>query len=93
MARGLFQRVYSPIHHTLAAAKNIVNTGVSAVDKMGSSLTQHANQAVTNVFTRARKGGARRKAATRRNRRAATRKTRSRRAATRKTRSRRAARK
>lgn len=53
--KGLLGRVYSPIHHTLMAAKNIVGTGISGIDSMGLSLTGHANAAVRNVFTR--KGG------------------------------------
>jgi hypothetical protein len=53
--RGLLGRVYSPIHHTLMAAKNIMGTGLNGIDSMGLSLTGHANSAVRNVFTR--KGG------------------------------------
>ncbi len=53
--RGLLGRVYSPIHHTLMAAKNIMGTGLNGIDSMGLSITGHANSAVRNVFTR--KGG------------------------------------
>ncbi len=53
--RGLLSRVYSPVHHTLMAAKNIVGTGLSSIDNMGMAITGHANAAVRNVFTR--KGG------------------------------------
>jgi hypothetical protein len=53
--KGLLGRVYSPIHHTLMAAKNIMGTGLNGIDSMGLSLTGHANAAVRNVFTR--KGG------------------------------------
>lgn len=60
MHHGLLSRVYSPIHHTIMAAKNIVDTGLSGIDNMGMSLVGHANGAVRNVFTRkSRKGGRR----------------------------------
>jgi hypothetical protein len=52
MSKGLLSRVYSPVHHTISAARNIVNTGLSSIDSMGMSLTGHANAAVRNVFTR-----------------------------------------
>ena len=62
MSKGLLSRVYSPVHHTISAARNIVNTGLSSIDSMGMSLTGHANAAVRNVFTRrARKSRAERK--------------------------------
>jgi hypothetical protein len=59
-SRGLISRVYSPIHHTLSAAKSIVDTGLTGIDKMGLSLTGHANAAIRNVFSR--KGGKSRRA-------------------------------
>jgi hypothetical protein len=76
-SRGLFQRVYSPVHHAIQAAENVISTGLGAVDKMGRNVTRHANMAITEPFSRSRKGGARkssRKAtrkATRKNRRKA----------------------
>ena len=68
---GLFGRLYSPIHHGLFAARNVVNAGLGAVgkivnagvdgvDKAGAAVTGHANSAVSNVF-RGIKGGKRTK--------------------------------
>jgi hypothetical protein len=68
---GLFSRLYSPIHHGLFAARNVVNAGLGAVgkivsagvdgvDKAGAAVTGHANAAVSNVF-RGIKGGKRTK--------------------------------
>ena len=68
---GLFSRLYSPIHHGLFAARNVVNAGLGAVgkivnagvdgvDKAGAAVTGHANAAVSNVF-RGLKGGKRRR--------------------------------
>ena len=59
--RGIFRRVYSPIHHGLYAAKNVVNAGLSTVgkvvnagvggvDRAGMAVTGHANSAISNVF-------------------------------------------
>jgi hypothetical protein len=70
-SNGLFGRLYSPIHHGLFAARNVVNAGLGAVgkivnagvegvDKAGASVTGHANAAVHNVF-RGLRGGVRRK--------------------------------
>ncbi len=70
-SNGLFGRLYSPIHHGLFAARNVVNAGLGAVgkivnagvegvDKAGSAVTGHANDAVSNVF-RGLRGGVRRK--------------------------------
>lgn len=61
--RGLFTRVlYSPVHHGLFAAKNVVNAGlgtvgkvvdagVMGVDTAGKAVTSHANALVSNVFS------------------------------------------
>ena len=68
-SRGIFSRLYSPIGHLLNAskesvgavtntAKGVVGEGIGGLDKIGRSVTGHANQAVKNVFTR--KGGKRR---------------------------------
>jgi hypothetical protein len=70
-SRGLVSRLYSPLHHAFLAgeegvaavtntARNIVRTGIRGVDRVGSSVTRHADGAVRNVFTRkSRNGGAR----------------------------------
>ena len=68
-SRGIFSRLYSPISHLLSAgkesvgavtntAKGVVGEGVHGLDKIGRSVTKHANMAVKDVFTR--KGGKRR---------------------------------
>lgn len=61
--RGLFTRVlYSPVHHGLFAAKNVVNAGLGTVGKVvdagvvgvdtaGKAVTSHANSLVSNVFS------------------------------------------
>jgi hypothetical protein len=59
----LFGRVYSPFHHLLQATRNvgktaftatggILNQGIRAVDNMGMSIADHADQAVRNVVRR-----------------------------------------
>lgn len=68
-SRGIFSRLYSPIGHLLSAgkesvgavtntAKGVVGEGIHGLDKIGRSVTKHANMAVKDVFTR--KGGKRR---------------------------------
>ena len=68
-SRGIFSRLYSPIGHLLSAgkesvgavtntAKGVVGEGVHGLDRIGRSVTKHANMAVKDVFTR--KGGKRR---------------------------------
>ncbi len=68
-SRGIFSRLYSPVGHLLAAgkesvgavtntAKGVVGEGIKGLDKIGRSVTSHANMAVKNVLTR--KGGKRR---------------------------------
>lgn len=60
-SRGVFGRVYSPVHHGLFAARNVVdaglntvgkvvNAGVSGIDRAGSAVAGHANATVSNVF-------------------------------------------
>lgn len=67
--RGIFSRLYSPISHLLSAgkesvgavtntAKGVVGEGIHGLDKIGRSVTKHANMAVKDVFSR--KGGKRR---------------------------------
>lgn len=59
--RGIFSRVYSPVHHGLFAARNVVNAGLNTVgkvvdasvyglDRAGSAVAGHANATVSNVF-------------------------------------------
>ena len=68
-SRGIFSRLYSPIGHLLSAgkesvgavtntAKGVVGEGIGGLDKIGRSVTKHANMAVKDVFSR--KGGKRR---------------------------------
>ena len=69
-SRGLVATLYSPFHHAFAAgeeataavtntARNVVRTGIRGVDKIGRSVTGHANSAVRNLVSRKRKGGKR----------------------------------
>lgn len=69
--RGIVSTIYSPIHHAFLAgeeavsavtntARNVVRTGIRGVDKVGRSVTGHADAAVRNVFSRKRRGGKRR---------------------------------
>jgi len=69
-SRGLITTLYSPFHHAFAAgeeataavtntARNVVRTGIRGVDKIGRSVTGHANSAVRNLVSRKRKGGKR----------------------------------
>jgi hypothetical protein len=76
-SRGIFSRLYSPIGHLLSAgkesvgavtntAKGVVGEGIHGLDKIGRSVTKHANMAVKDVFTR--KGGKRKARGTRKSR-------------------------
>lgn len=76
-SKGIFSRLYSPIGHLLAAgkesvgavtntAKGVVGEGIHGLDKIGRSVTKHANMAVKDVFTR--KGGKRKAKGTRKSR-------------------------
>ena len=69
---GIVSRLYSPLHHAFLAgeeavsavtntARNVVSTGIRGVDRIGRSVTGHADGAVRNVFTRRRQGGGRRR--------------------------------
>lgn len=75
-SKKLFSRVYAPVHHLLAATRNvgrsifsrsgrIVDQGLGAVDNVGSSIVRHANMAVRNVT---RRRGRKHRKSTRRNR-------------------------
>lgn len=85
--KGLFSRLYSPIGHLFAAskesvgavtntAKGVVGEGIHGLDRIGRSVTGHANLAVRDLLARksrkanrkSRKGRKNRKASTRRNR-------------------------
>ena len=76
-SKKLFSRVYAPVHHLLAATRNvgrsifsrsgrIVDQGLGAVDNVGSAIVKHANMAVRNVTRR--KSTRRNRKSTRRNR-------------------------
>lgn len=69
--RGVFRRLYSPISHALMAGKNtigaVTNTakgvaceGISGLDKVGRSVTSHANMAVHNLVGPSRRRSRRR---------------------------------
>jgi hypothetical protein len=81
--KGLFTRLYSPIGHLFLAgkesvgavtntAKGVVGEGIGGLDKIGRSVTGHANMAVRNVFSRKNRKNATRRggAASRKNRKA-----------------------
>ena len=79
-SKGLFRRVYSPIHHLLAASRNvgrslfrrsgrIVDEGLGAVQNVGTAVTSHANSTVRNIVSRkSRKNRKSRKSNSRKNR-------------------------
>lgn len=59
--RGVFRRLYSPISHAIMASKEsigaITNTardvacdGLTGLDKIGKSVTTHANMAVEDIL-------------------------------------------
>ena len=65
-AKGFFGTVYSPIGHLLGATENAVGTvtgtvntvaksGIRGVNRIGRSVTGHANLAVRNLIGRRRK--------------------------------------
>lgn len=58
---NVFRRLYSPIKHTLMASKGVVSAvtnttkgvaceGLSGLDRIGSSVTRHANMAVNDLL-------------------------------------------
>ena len=84
---GLFGRVYSPVNHLFQAAEKgvnsltrgtgkIVHTGLNSVNRVGKSLSNHADKAVRSVVTGKRRKNRRN---TRRNTRKNRRSTRNRR--------------
>ena len=70
----IVQRVYSPVHHALQAAKNVLNTGITAIDKAGDKVSSHANGAIQNLFmkkrSRSRRASRKSRRASRKSRRA-----------------------
>jgi hypothetical protein len=63
---GLFGKIYSPVSHLLLATENAVGTvtgtvntvaksGLRGVNRIGKSVTGHANAAVRNLVSRKRK--------------------------------------
>jgi hypothetical protein len=63
---GLFGKIYSPVSHLLMATENAVGTvtgtvdtvtksGLRGVNRIGKSVTGHANAAVRNLVSRKRK--------------------------------------
>jgi hypothetical protein len=77
--RGIFGRAYSPLHHGLLAAGNVVdaglntvgkvvNAGVYGLDRAGSAVAGHANATVSNVFHGISGLGGKRRRSTRRRR-------------------------
>lgn len=66
----IFRRLYSPIKHVVMASKETVSAvtntakhvsceGLTGLDKIGSSVTRHANMAVNDLLGK-RKGKSRR---------------------------------
>jgi len=58
---GIFRRMYSPIKHAVMAGKETVSAvtntakhvtceGLTGLDKVGSSVTRHANMAVNDLL-------------------------------------------
>ena len=77
--KRLFSRVYSPLHHLLAATRNVSNSvfrrsgkivkeGIGAVDNIGLSLAKHADQTVRNTIGRRSRKNRKNRRSTRRNR-------------------------
>jgi hypothetical protein len=68
--RGLFGTLYSPIGHLLQATgntvsavtnttRNVAKRGLSGLNRVGRSVTGHANMAVRNVVSRKRRANRR----------------------------------
>jgi hypothetical protein len=76
----IFRRVYSPVYHTVEAARNasrsvlrgserILNAGLGALQGVGTSVAKHGDMMIRDVFSRkSRKNSRRNRRATRRNR-------------------------
>lgn len=67
---GIFRRLYSPVKHAIMAGKNSIGavtntakgvacTGLSGLDRIGTSVTSHANMAVSDLLgkRKTRRGG------------------------------------
>jgi hypothetical protein len=63
---GFFGKIYSPVSHLLQATENAVGTvtgsvnsvaktGIRGINRIGKSVTGHANSAVRNLVSRKRK--------------------------------------
>lgn len=77
--KGIFGRVYAPLHHLLETGRNvgksafkrsgaIVDNGLGFVQNTGSAVAKHANMTVRNVTSR-RRNSRRNSRQSRRNRR------------------------
>ena len=76
---GIFGRLYSPVKHAIMAgkdsigavtntAKGVACTGLSGLDRIGTSVTSHANMAVSDLLGKrgkTRRGGKATRKATR----------------------------
>lgn len=78
--KGIFSRLYSPVGHLFLAgkesvgavtntAKGVVGTGITGLDRIGRSVTGHANMAVHDLL-KARKSRKNRKGGKRNTRKA-----------------------
>jgi len=78
--RGLASTLYSPFHHLAMAGeeavgavtdtvKGVARTGIRGVNRIGRSVTGHADSAIRNVVSRKRRGGRRSRRTSRKNRR------------------------
>ena len=78
---GLASKVYSPISHLLQATneavgtvtntvKSVAKSGISGVNRIGKSVTGHADAAVRNVFSRKGRKASRKSRKGRKSRRA-----------------------
>ena len=67
---NIFRRLYSPIKHTIMASKGVVSAvtnttkgvaceGLSGLDRIGSSVTRHANMAVNDLMGKRSRSGKR----------------------------------
>ncbi len=67
---GIISKAYSPISHLVAAtgeavgtvtntARNVVKTGLRGVNRIGKSVTGHANAAIRDVVSRKRRANRR----------------------------------
>lgn len=77
---GLISKLYSPVSHLLQAANNTVGavtgtvnsvakSGIRGVNRIGKSVTGHANAAVSNLMSRKRRSSRSRRASRRGSRR------------------------